>query len=45
MPEKVQRDSRCRIGRDYPAPIIDHAWARGRALAGYRRARKAQQTE
>lgn len=25
----------CRIGTDYPAPIVDHAAARGRALAVY----------
>jgi deoxyribodipyrimidine photo-lyase len=26
----------CRIGRDYPAPIVEHAAARARALAAYR---------
>jgi deoxyribodipyrimidine photo-lyase len=25
----------CRIGVDYPAPIVDHTWARARALAAY----------
>lgn len=29
----------CRIGVDYPAPIIDHAFARERALAAYAAAR------
>jgi deoxyribodipyrimidine photo-lyase len=39
MPSTVQRDAGCVIGHDYPAPIIDHNWARGRALAAYRKAR------
>jgi deoxyribodipyrimidine photo-lyase len=30
----------CRIGIDYPAPIVDHAVARERALAVYRAARR-----
>ncbi len=30
-----QRAAGCVIGRDYPAPIIDHALARERALAAY----------
>jgi len=30
-----QRAAGCLIGRDYPAPIIDHAEARRRALAAY----------
>ena len=29
----------CRIGLDYPAPIIDHRWAHQRALDVYRKAR------
>jgi deoxyribodipyrimidine photo-lyase len=41
MPDEVQHKSGCTIGRDYPAPIVDHAWARERALAAYRRARAA----
>ena len=32
MPEEVQREVGVRIGRDYPAPIVDHAEARQRAL-------------
>jgi deoxyribodipyrimidine photo-lyase len=41
MPEDLQRAVGCVIGRDYPAPIIDHAWARERALDAYRRSRQA----
>jgi deoxyribodipyrimidine photo-lyase len=32
MPEDAQRDAGCRIGVDYPAPIVDHVAARDRAL-------------
>jgi deoxyribodipyrimidine photo-lyase len=32
MPEEVQLESRCMIGRDYPAPIVDHREAREAAL-------------
>src|SRR5689334_7534431 len=39
MPEDVQRQSCCVIGRDYPAPIVDHAAARREALARYAGAR------
>ncbi len=39
MPQDVQREVGCIIGQDYPAPIIDHAWARERALHAYRQAR------
>jgi deoxyribodipyrimidine photo-lyase len=39
MPSDVQAASGCVVGRDYPAPIVDHAWARERALAAYARAR------
>ncbi len=42
MTPEVQRESGCLIGQDYPAPIVDHAWARERALAVYARARGAQ---
>lgn len=31
-----QREAGCVIGRDYPAPIIDHRFARERALRHYR---------
>lgn len=36
MPADVQRQAHCLIGEDYPTPIIDHAFARGRVLAAYR---------
>ena len=35
MPEDVQEKSDCRIGDDYPKPIIDHKQARERTLAAY----------
>jgi deoxyribodipyrimidine photo-lyase len=36
-----QEISRTVIGRDYPAPIVDHAEARERTLARFSAARKA----
>jgi deoxyribodipyrimidine photo-lyase len=39
MPAEVQRASGCIIGKDYPAPIVDHARARASVLAAYRYAR------
>ena len=39
MPPEAQQVAGCHIGRDYPAPIVDHAWARQRTLAAYRQAR------
>ena len=36
MPEDVQEESGCIIGRDYPAPIVNHAEARKAALENYR---------
>ena len=38
MSEAEQQRARCVIGRDYPAPIADHAEARQEALARYREA-------
>jgi deoxyribodipyrimidine photo-lyase len=35
MPPDVQLGARCRIGVDYPAPIVDHAEARSRALSAF----------
>jgi deoxyribodipyrimidine photo-lyase len=35
MSYDAQTASRCVIGHDYPAPIVDHAEARRRALAVY----------
>jgi deoxyribodipyrimidine photo-lyase len=37
MPSDVQRQAGCIVGSDYPPPIVDHAAARERALAAYRR--------
>jgi deoxyribodipyrimidine photo-lyase len=36
MPDEVQAACGCRIGRDYPEPIVDHAQARREALDRYR---------
>jgi len=36
MPDEVQQRVGCVIGRDYPAPIVDHAAARREALERYR---------
>jgi deoxyribodipyrimidine photo-lyase len=36
MPHDVQRACRCIIGRDYPAPIVDHAIMKDRAIAKFR---------
>jgi deoxyribodipyrimidine photo-lyase len=35
MPEEVQVRAQCRIGEDYPAPIVDHAAARRDAITRY----------
>jgi deoxyribodipyrimidine photo-lyase len=40
MPAQLQARVNCRIGKDYPAPIVDHAMARQRALEVYRRGAK-----
>jgi deoxyribodipyrimidine photo-lyase len=37
MPAGAQRAAGCVIGKDYPAPIVDHALARERVLAAYKR--------
>jgi deoxyribodipyrimidine photo-lyase len=42
MPAHVQQETGCIIGRDYPAPIVDHKWARDRSLAAYDQARAAR---
>ena len=39
MPTDVQVECGCVIGRDYPAPIVDHALARREALERYAAAR------
>jgi len=35
MPPLLQAESCCRIGQEYPVPIVDHAAARKEALAAY----------
>jgi deoxyribodipyrimidine photo-lyase len=40
MPPDIQRESGCIIGRDFPSPIVDHAWARGRTMAAFQTARE-----
>lgn len=41
MPAAEQRRIGCVIGHDYPAPLIDHAFARERTLAAYAQARES----
>ncbi len=36
MPDDIQEQCGCRIGRDYPKPIVDHAQARREAIERYR---------
>ena len=38
MSAAEQAAAGCRIGRDYPEPIVDHAVARRRAIERYRAA-------
>jgi deoxyribodipyrimidine photo-lyase len=42
MPAEVQQQSGVTIGRDYPAPIVDHREARERAMERYRAAARAE---
>lgn len=42
MSDQEQTDSGCRIGRDYPAPIVDHAERRREAIARYQAASAGQ---
>ncbi len=42
MPPSEQRRAGCIIGSDYPAPIIDHAFARERTLAAYAQAKETR---
>ncbi len=41
MSDEEQEAAGCRIGRDYPAPLVDHAHARRRAIQRYREASRA----
>jgi deoxyribodipyrimidine photo-lyase len=43
MPADIQRAAGCRIGRDYPAPVVSHEEARRETLARYAAARRPQQ--
>jgi deoxyribodipyrimidine photo-lyase len=38
MPPLLQAEYGCVIGRDYPEPIVEHAWARRRAIEVYGKA-------
>jgi deoxyribodipyrimidine photo-lyase len=40
MPLGLQREVGCVIGQDYPAPVVDHAWARERTLQAFAQARE-----
>jgi deoxyribodipyrimidine photo-lyase len=42
MPASEQRRAGCIVGSDYPTPIIDHAFARERALAAYAQAKDSR---
>jgi deoxyribodipyrimidine photo-lyase len=42
MSADEQRQAGCVIGKDYPAPIVDHAWARARGLAAYRQSKETE---
>lgn len=35
MPAEIQREAAVMIGRDYPAPLVEHGFARRRALQAY----------
>ncbi|MCB0208740.1 MAG: deoxyribodipyrimidine photo-lyase [Anaerolineae bacterium] len=35
MPTEIQHEANCRIGQDYPKPLVEHKEARQRALAAY----------
>jgi deoxyribodipyrimidine photo-lyase len=39
MPENVQKEADCVLGQTYPKPIVDHHWARERALAAFKQAK------
>lgn len=36
MPEEIQQQYKCRIGKDYPPPIVDHQAAKERTLAAFK---------
>ncbi len=39
MSAQLQQQAGCRIGQDYPAPLVDHKWARSRTLTAYKQAK------
>ncbi len=41
MPQDLQRQTDCIIGRDYPQPIVDHSFARERTLEAYKVAKES----
>ena len=45
MPLEEQRQAGCYIGQDYPAPIVDHAWARERVLSAYAQAKEGKSSD
>lgn len=45
MSERDQIAAGCRLGVDYPAPLVDHAWAKERMLAAYRAVRQPGSTD
>lgn len=40
MSKSDQSKGRCCLGEDYPAPLVDHEWARDRMLAAYKAVRQ-----
>jgi deoxyribodipyrimidine photo-lyase len=42
MPRSIQEEAGCLIGLDYPAPIVDHGWARQRASDFFGKAQQFQ---
>lgn len=40
MPPTIQATANCVIGKDYPIPIVDHAWACERTLVAYSQAKE-----
>jgi deoxyribodipyrimidine photo-lyase len=45
MPEELQLQAGCVIGKDYPQPIVEHSFARERALEVYNQARQFYQPQ
>jgi deoxyribodipyrimidine photo-lyase len=43
MNRNEQAQTGCRIGEEYPEPLVDHAWARTRILAAYKAARLGEE--